>query len=127
MTQKRLLRQLSGENWDLLFFGFSPQLSAQPTKPLIRWDGEIRGTHCYAVNGPFLDTMIEYMDACERRPRDHPDGGPMPADGVYYHVRRVYTDTLFWRLFRSWRYKEVRGRTSRHTRLWIESRRSDLL
>ena len=91
--QKRLLRQLSGENWDLLFFGFSPQLSAQPTKPLIRWDGEIRGTHCYAVNGPFLDTMIEYMDACERRPRDHPDGGPMPADGVYNHVRRVYTDT----------------------------------
>jgi glycosyl transferase family 25 len=87
LFENQLLAKLEQENWDLTFFGYLKPADQALPGPLVEWRHDILGTHCYAVNGRFIRTMIQYMNDCEQRPRDHPDGGPMPADGVYNHIR----------------------------------------
>jgi GR25 family glycosyltransferase involved in LPS biosynthesis len=86
---QQLIEQLSTADWDLVFFGYLQPSDEDLTGPLVQWPHDILGTHFYAVNGRFIETMLRYMNDCEARPRDHPDGGPMPVDGVYNHVRYV--------------------------------------
>jgi hypothetical protein len=85
----QVTEQLSKEDWDVVFFGYLQPHDDTLTGPLLRWTRDVRGAHFYAVNGRFIGTMLRYMDECELRPRDHPEGGPMPADGAYNHVRYV--------------------------------------
>jgi hypothetical protein len=87
LFENQLLAQLDQEDWDLVFFGYLKPADRALTGPLVRWPQDILGAHCYGVNGHFVQTMIRYMNDCEQRPRDHPEGGPMPADGVYNHIR----------------------------------------
>jgi glycosyl transferase family 25 len=84
--QNGLIEDLSLRNWDLLWLGHY-QPAEGLVGPLAFWRGDILCTHCYAVNAPFISRMAQYMKDCERRSRDHPDGGPMPADGAYNHIR----------------------------------------
>ena len=89
---QQLMLQLSREDWDLAFLAYlKPQEHGLQALngPLMRWPNDIMGTHFYAVNGNFIGTMRQYMKDCELRPRDHPLGGPMPADGAYNHIRYV--------------------------------------
>jgi len=90
--ERHLMAQLSDEDWDVVFFGYSMPSDEFLTGPLMRWPNDIRSTHFYGVNRRFIRRMLQYMNDCELRPRDHPDGGPMPADGVYNHVRYVFRD-----------------------------------
>jgi len=87
--ERQLMTQLSHEDWDVVFFGYSIPNDASLNGPLMRWPNDILGAHFYGVNGRFVHRMRQYMNECELRPRDHPDGGPMPADGAYNHVRYV--------------------------------------
>jgi glycosyl transferase, family 25 len=87
--EQQLITQLSLQDWDVVFFGYLFPPDDSLSGPLRRWPNDILGAHFYAVNGRFIGTMLQYMNECELRPRDHPDGGPMPADGAYNHVRYV--------------------------------------
>jgi glycosyl transferase, family 25 len=87
--ERQVIGRLSHEDWDVVYFGYSIPSDESLVGPLMRWPNDIQGAHFYAVNGKFIRTMFEYMNECELRPRDHPDGGPMPADGAYNHVRYV--------------------------------------
>jgi glycosyl transferase family 25 len=49
---------------------------------------EFIGTHCYAVNGPAIQKLIQAYETFLSRERGHPDGGPMPADGALNIARR---------------------------------------
>jgi len=89
---RELTMQLSSESWDVAFLAYllPPEEALKDVKrPLTRWPNDILGAHFYAVNGRFIQTILQYMYECELRPRDHPLGGPMPADGAYNHVRYV--------------------------------------
>jgi glycosyl transferase family 25 len=85
--EQRMLTQLSSEDWDVVLFGYLNPPDDNLVGPLVRWPHDILGMHFYAVNGRFIAQMLEYMTQCELRPRDHADGGPMPADGAYNHIR----------------------------------------
>jgi hypothetical protein len=88
--EQQLLTRLSREDWDVVFFGYVKPFDAALKGPLARWtDDNVIGAHFYAVNGKFIGTMLQFMTECELRPRDHPSGGPMTADGAYNHVRYV--------------------------------------
>jgi glycosyl transferase, family 25 len=87
--EQKLIERLSSEEWDLVFFGYSKPSEDSLTGPLMRWQKDILGAHFYGINGRFIRRMLQYMNDCELRPRDHPDGGPMPADGVYNHIRYI--------------------------------------
>lgn len=90
--ERQLLAQLSKEDWDVVLFGYLSPDDDALTGPLARWPNDILGMHFYAVNGRFIPTMLQYMNECELRPRDHVDGGPMPADGAYNHLRHLNPD-----------------------------------
>jgi glycosyl transferase, family 25 len=87
--QKQMISKLSCEDWDAVFFGYSKPSDKYLRGPLVQWPNDILGAHFYGVNGSFVPAMLQYMNECELRPRDHPEGGPMPADGMYNHVRYV--------------------------------------
>jgi glycosyl transferase, family 25 len=89
---RELMMLLSREDWDLAFLAYllPPEDALKDVKrPLTRWPNDVMGAHFYAVNGSFIQAMLQYMYECELRPRDHPLGGPMPADGAHNHVRYV--------------------------------------
>jgi hypothetical protein len=52
----------------------------------------VTGAHFYAVNGPFIGRLLEFMRQCQVRPPGHPDGGPMTADAAFSHMRIVTPD-----------------------------------
>ncbi|HZS55209.1 MAG TPA: glycosyltransferase family 25 protein [Bryobacteraceae bacterium] len=92
LFENRLLAKLDHEDWDLIFFGYLKPDDQALTGPLVLWPEDILGAHFYAVNGRFIRTMIRYMNDCEQRPRDHPQGGPMVPDGAYNHIRYLDPD-----------------------------------
>lgn len=87
--EQNLVKQLSREDWDVVYFAYLSPPDHALKGPLTRWPNDIIGAHFYAVNGKFIGTMLQYMNECELRPRNHPAGGPMTADGAYNHVRYV--------------------------------------
>ena len=90
--ERALLAQLANTDWDVIFFGYIVPDEERLSGPLVRWTGDILGAHFYAVNGKFMPRMLRYLNECELRPRDHPEGGPMPIDGAYNHIRYVAPD-----------------------------------
>jgi glycosyl transferase, family 25 len=89
LFEQELMSQLKKETWDVVCFGYGSPRDDSLTGPLTRWQNDILGAHFYAVNARFIPTMLQYMNECELRPRNHRDGGPMTADGAYNHVRYV--------------------------------------
>lgn len=87
--EQQLISLISGEAWDILYLGYGYPNDDGLTGPLLKWTNDIQGSHFYAVNGPFIETFFNYMNACEQRPHGHPEGGPMPADGITNHLRLV--------------------------------------
>ena len=96
--KQQLLAQLTREDWDVVCFGYLVPSDDDLTGPLMRWQSDFLGAQFYAVNGRFFRTMLNYMNDCELRKPGDPYGCPMPADGIYNQVRRVFPNT---RLFLS--------------------------
>jgi hypothetical protein len=46
--------------------------------------------HSYAVNGPLLAPLVDYLEACLRRPAGDPRGGPMHVDGALSMFRAAH-------------------------------------
>ena len=88
-----LIAKLSQNQWDIIYFGYLVPSDDNLVGPLLPWVQKTLGGHFYGVNGIFLSKMLQYMNECVTRPRDHPDGGPMGRDGAFNHVRIVYPDT----------------------------------
>ncbi len=87
--EHQVIGELAKNDWDIVFFGYAQPNDEALKGPLLRWPKEIMGTHFYGLNGKSISTILQYMNECELRPRDHPDGGPMPMDGVYNHIRYI--------------------------------------
>lgn len=86
---RSIISQLSSIDWDIICFGYLLPDNARGSGQLAPWRKDILGMQMYAVNARFFATMLQYMNECEQRPRDHELGGPMTADGAYNHVRYV--------------------------------------
>lgn len=84
------VRSLASEKWDVVYLGYLEPASPDLPGPLSPWPNDTIGGHFYAVNNGFFRTMIQYMNDCELRPRDHPDGGPMSRDGAFNHIRYLH-------------------------------------
>lgn len=84
-----VLDSLHYQNWDIVYFGYLEPKSPTVMGPLSPWPNDTIGGHFYAVNRKFLRPMVQYMNECEFRPRNHPDGGPMSRDGAFNHVRYI--------------------------------------
>lgn len=85
----QIVKRLDAEEWDVAYFGYLSPSDDALTGPLVAWPADVLGAHFYAVNGPFIVPMHQYMSKCELLPPGHPEGGPITADGAYNHVRYV--------------------------------------
>jgi glycosyl transferase family 25 len=94
--EQQLISQLAKNDWDIVFFGYAKPSDETLRGPLVRWPMDILGTHFYGVSGKLVSTIVQYMNECELRPRNHPDGGPMPMDGVYNHIRYIKPNINFF-------------------------------
>jgi hypothetical protein len=82
--EESLIEQLQRLSWGLVYFGHNlGEFGARPTT-LIPHKGAVGLTHFYAVNGPVLERLIDFMEQILRRPPGHPDGGPMSPDGALH-------------------------------------------
>ena len=94
--QASVARRLEDERWDFFYGGGRPLwLRKQgpeesgiasglcPLKPDIR----INCTHFVGIAGGQLRPLHDYLSAMLRRPRGHPEGGPMDVDGAYSWYR----------------------------------------
>ena len=87
--ERKIISQLDHKEWDVVFFANLLAENVPGNGQLIHYKEDILGAHFYAVNGRFIGTMVQYLYDCEKRPLGHPEGGPMPPDGAYNHIRYV--------------------------------------
>lgn len=94
-----LLNRLSELNWDIAQFGYQPGsvdgIDQDPS--LAEWkdtSSQIIGAHFVGFNGKSIDRFIQFLEGLLERPRDHPQGGPMPIDGAFTVFRRQNSDVV---------------------------------
>lgn len=92
LVEDQIIAQLTHNEWDIVHFGYLSPVDKDLDGPLVDFSKGVVGAHFYAVNGHFIDHLIEFMNQCEIRPPGHPDGGPMTADGALNHIRVLIPD-----------------------------------
>lgn len=91
------LRQLEAQPWDLAYLGHAQDSQVGPPAWL-PVAGPMLHAHCYAVNGPALEGLVDFLKRMLARPPGHPDGGPMHYDGAL-STWMAQTPTLCARYF----------------------------
>lgn len=91
-----VLEELISQNWDMVQFGYCADWAESEAKfsyPILKpFDGEVIGSHFYAINGKMLQPMIDFFELLLSRPAGHPDGGPMSPDGALNLIRWQYPE-----------------------------------
>lgn len=85
-------RRVREEAWDILYLGYLAPEAPPEEEVLAEWDGPTIGGHFYAVHRRVLPRIVEFMDACRRRPAGHPAGGPTFRDGAFNLFREKNPD-----------------------------------
>ncbi|CAB3746230.1 hypothetical protein GQ57_10405 [Burkholderia sp. MSh2] len=67
--------------WDFAYVGHVEPGDAD-TPGWHRTDRPLVCAHCYAVNGPALEPLVAFLEACLARAPGDPLGGPMHVDGA---------------------------------------------
>jgi hypothetical protein len=88
----QIMAQLSEKRWDLIFFGYTFPADEHLEGALIPWPNQTLGTHFYAVNGPFMSRMLDFMRESEVGRAGDAENGPTSADGIYNRVRLRHPD-----------------------------------
>jgi glycosyl transferase, family 25 len=91
--QVQIVKQLARDPWDIVYFGYLRPSDQDLKGPLIEYPNGVMGAHFYAVNGNFIEPLLQFMKQCETRQPGHPDGGPMTADGALNHIRGIIPNT----------------------------------
>lgn len=94
-----LLQELDGRPWDIAQFGYckTETDAAEIHLPFATWkdtSSAVIGAHFFAVNGRSVDRYIQFLEELLTRPRDHPDGGPMPIDGTFGTFSKLNPDVV---------------------------------
>jgi hypothetical protein len=89
---KRIMEQLEGEDWGFIYFGHEHPDNAIRQPGIEKISEPLRQTHFYAVNGPYLDRFLSFLEEVLKRPAGHPDGGPMHYDGAISTFRMQNPD-----------------------------------
>jgi glycosyl transferase, family 25 len=88
----QIVTKLAREAWDIAYFGYLQPSDADLEGPLVHSPKGAMGTHFYAVNGHFIDPLLQFFKQCEIRPPGHPDGGPMSPDAAMSHMQFLVPD-----------------------------------
>lgn len=95
-----LVQQLQAvPDWGFAYFAYEQaQISTPPRvdgpAQLIRYGGPLLTASFFAVNGPLLGRLVDFLETVESRPAGHPEGGPMHVDGAYATFRERYQEIV---------------------------------
>jgi glycosyl transferase, family 25 len=83
----QVLAELQGQPWDLVQFGYTLETSCTKqltgAGPHLRsFGGEVTGGHFYAINGPAIPVVFNFLSALLNGPIGDPRRGPMSPDGA---------------------------------------------
>jgi glycosyl transferase, family 25 len=98
MLTPSIITQLEAARWDFCYLGHEytgpiPMASLQTTEvKFIHYNGEIRTTHCYAVNGRIFPRLLVHLDRLVAGVEGDQEYGPMPIDGAFNIFRRNNAD-----------------------------------
>ena len=90
-----MIDRINRGDWDFAYPGHVETLDPAGETP--QWHSTTAPlvcAHFYALNQRILPRLVDYLDACQRRPPGHPDGGPMHVDGAYSMFRQRNPDVL---------------------------------
>jgi glycosyl transferase, family 25 len=91
-ASSHVLCELHGQPWDLVQFGYALETSSTKqltgTGPRLRpFDGEVTGGHFYAINGPALPVVYDFLSGLLDGPVGDPRHGPMSTDGAFNVIK----------------------------------------
>ena len=66
-SQEDLVRSIPNLEWDFIYFGHLIQSSERNTDCLVRFDGQLLTSHCYAVNGRILVRLVDFLESYAER------------------------------------------------------------
>lgn len=93
--QAGVIEQLRNQPWSIAHLGHNEastreSISFQPVEP----GRNVTTLHLYAVNGPVLGRLADFLEQVQQRPAGHPLGGPMYPDGAISMFRAQNPDVL---------------------------------
>lgn len=83
----RLRDRIAAGEWDFAYPGHVETIAGGAAAQWHETDAPLMCAHFYGVHRRVLPALVDYLEACMRRPPGHPDGGPMHVDGAYSMFR----------------------------------------
>jgi glycosyl transferase, family 25 len=77
-------------DWSFAYLGHVEEVTTLSPIRFKPYLGPLVTAHCYAVNGPVLDELLEFLQQVPIRPVGHPEGGPMHFDGALTMFRQAH-------------------------------------
>jgi glycosyl transferase family 25 len=91
--------RLEAEPWGVFYLGHYLQnvsslklVAGSDIVRLVPFNQPVQGTHFYAVNGPVIPRLLEYLEQVQRREPGDPLGGPMYSDSAVDMFRGANPD-----------------------------------
>ncbi len=75
--------RLQQGDWDFAYLGHIEPNDTRAPDGWFDYAEPLATTHFYALNGPVLEPLRDFLRACLARTPGHPDGSPMHVDGAY--------------------------------------------
>lgn len=87
-----LVRELDSKPWGIVYLGHVEAVSDSGPPRLTPVDRPLMTSHFYAVNGPVIRRLRDYLDEVLQRQPGDPHGGPMHYDGALNMFRQFNPD-----------------------------------
>jgi hypothetical protein len=89
-----IAQELASKPWGIVYLGHIEEVPNSATPRLVPFEKPVITSHFYAVNGPVIPRLIEYLEQVQEREPGDPLGGPMHFDGALTMFRWANPDVL---------------------------------
>lgn len=89
-----ILAALDEQEWGIVYLGHIEDVETSGRLTFLPVHHPIVTSHFYAVNGPIIPRLIDYLAAVQQREEGDPLGGPMHLDGALTMFRQANPDVL---------------------------------
>jgi hypothetical protein len=89
-----VLSTLRSVDWGIVYLGHIEPVPDSAVPELVPFDQPVVTAHFYAVNGPVIPRLVEYLTLVQQREEGDPLGGPQDFDGALTMFRQFNPDVL---------------------------------
>lgn len=89
-----IIGELQSKPWGIVYLGHVEPVPDTAIPQLVLFDAPVLTAHFYAVNGPVIPRLVDYLEKVLTREPGDPLGGPMHYDGALTMFRQANRDVL---------------------------------